>query len=605
VQSLKNSKEHRHSFFNVLLILARPYKKSLIFAFICAIVVGVFVAVQPILTKWIIDDGIQRTLRDGTLAPAKERIHYTMLYCLIFILVSAGRITVWMIGFKPMLRSVEFLLCDLRNELFRSIQRLCFRFHDNVSSGELFNYMMGSPANTLKMFLRQSCMVVPFQIVSWIVAVGILLSLNLLMTLVTLVVVAVVVFINRRSRKVMSRRSNEYLHVESGASKYVSDVLRGSRAVKVYAMEDTVINDFDKQAKEMRDSGIQLVFQERIEAIKPEAVQYAGMGTILLAGGILCIQESLAVGEFVAFITCYTMLMGPIITMLNLNLMCSTAEAGLARIMGVIDTEETTPDLPPDQQVSLQKQLAEMDKSKPVFEFKDVTFAYKHDDNDCLFNGLDCKIMPGETVALVGSSGSGKSTLVSLLMRLYEIDSGSIEVLGVDHKRYAQRELRSSFGLVPQDPFMFQDTIRQNVKLTNNDATDDEIREALDKAMLSDFINDLDSGLDTVIGEGGTNLSGGQKQRLAIARTLLSNATFYIFDEATSALDNVSERHIQKALESLMRNATSIIIAHRLSTVRNVDRILVFDQGRIVQDGTYEQLETIPGIFKSLVDAIE
>jgi ABC-type multidrug transport system fused ATPase/permease subunit len=285
--------------------------------------------------------------------------------------------------------------------------------------------------------------------------------------------------------------------------------------------------------------------------------------------------------------------------------MCSTAEAGLARIMGVIDTEETTPDLPPEQQVSLQKQLAEMDMNKPVFEFKDVTFAYKHDDNEYLFNGLNCKIMPGETVALVGSSGSGKSTLVSLLMRLYEIDSGSIEVLGIDHKRYAQRELRSSFGLVPQDPFMFQDTVRQNVKLTKNDATDDEIREALDKAMLSDFLNDLDSGLDTVIGEGGTNLSGGQKQRLAIARTLLSGAKFYIFDEATSALDNVSERHIQKAMESLMRNTTSIIIAHRLSTVRNVDRILVFDQGRIVQDGTYEQLEKIPGIFKNLVDAIE
>ena len=239
-----------------------------------------------------------------------------------------------------------------------------------------------------------------------------------------------------------------------------------------------------------------------------------------------------------------------------------------------------------------------MAKNAPCIEFRDVSFAY---DNVKIFEDFNCKINYGESVALVGSSGSGKSTFSKLIMRLYDVQSGSILVPGADTRDYPTHDLRVSFGVVPQSPFIFYGSIWDNIKIARPDASNKDIINAMEIANVHEFVNQLEHGWNTIVGDGGLDLSGGQRQRIAIARAVLGDPDVLIFDEATSALDNISERAIQRAMEELMKSHTVIIIAHRLSTIRNVDRIMVFEKGQIVEEGNYDELAEKGGKFSELL----
>ena len=240
-----------------------------------------------------------------------------------------------------------------------------------------------------------------------------------------------------------------------------------------------------------------------------------------------------------------------------------------------------------------------MAKNAPCIEFSDVTFSY---DNVKIFDKLNCKINYGESVALVGSSGSGKSTFSKLIMRLYDVQEGKISVHGQDIKNYPTHDLRVSFGIVPQSPFIFYGSIWDNVKIARPNATNKEIINAMEIANVHEFVNQLDRGWNTIVGDGGLDLSGGQRQRIAIARAVLGDPDVLIFDEATSALDNISERAIQRAMEELMKSHTVIVIAHRLSTIKNVDRIMVFEKGEIIEEGNYSELAEKGGKFTELLN---
>ena len=208
-----------------------------------------------------------------------------------------------------------------------------------------------------------------------------------------------------------------------------------------------------------------------------------------------------------------------------------------------------------------------------------------------------------KSYALIGYSGSGKSTITKLLMRLYEVDDGQINMHNNNIKNFSLHDLRAIIGIVPQDPFMFRGSILDNIRITCPQATTAEIMNAMEIARVHEFVNDLPNGWNTLVGEDGYSISGGQKQRIAIARAILGKPDILVFDEATSALDNISELHIQNAMEELMKTHTVIIIAHRLSTIRNVDKILVFDKGQVVQEGNYEELSNVPGLFKEMLDS--
>jgi ABC-type multidrug transport system fused ATPase/permease subunit len=587
-------------FWSTIYGYIRPDRGKLILAMVCAAFVGVAIALQPIVIKFIIDGGILRETATGEAATSEERLRWTLIFAGVYLFLSLSRVTIWMAGYRGMVTAIEAFIFRLRARFFKHVQRLCLRFHDQVSSGELFNYIMGSPAQSLKIFLQQGSMSIPYQIVSWVVTVGALAIFNLWMTLISLAIMAVVVWLNYRSRFVIREMSAEFMQTESSVSKYVADMLRGARAVKIYAMEDDIDYTFESQVQKIRAQGERLARRQLLEGIKPEVVQYFGMTVIYAVGGWFCIQGSMKVGVFMAFVASINQLMGPLMALLQLNLIRANAEAGLERIIRILEVKQSTPELPPEARTPVEAQASlARDVALPCILMQDVDFAYEP--GKSVFRKLSCRIEDGQSVALVGPSGSGKSSFVSLLLRFYEVDAGRILLNGQDLKNYSLNELRSAFGVVPQAPFIFQATILDNIRVARPDATEEEVRAACELAYVNEFVDAMPQGFKTWIGENGFNLSGGQRQRLAIARAALANPRYFIFDEATSALDNQSERRIQTAMERIMKGHTSIIVAHRLSTIRNVDRILVFDQGRIVQDGTYAQLAECPGVFKHLL----
>jgi len=598
----------RTPFWRTLWKAAGPYRIQLFIAAICSMAVGIAVPLQMQFTvKWVIDSTTEAaSANNGDLAEAEKHMFRAMAFVGLFIFLSFFRITVWIIGYRRALASIEWVLCQLRVSFFRHVQRLCFRFHDQVSSGELFNYIMGSPINMIKQFLQQFCMTVPYQVVGWFFSVGLLASFNWRMTVITVLAVVAVVFLNYRSRRIIREVSSDFMKTESDASRFIADMLRGRRAVKTYAMEDRVNDIFSYQAGEIRDRSYNLAKRQQIEFVKPEGVQYIGLALILLAGAYFMVYENMTTGTFTAFVLSFNMLMQPLLQVLRLNLIRANAETGLDRIMRVMKVGMTTPEKGPSEQVDPNRQ-AELTKgsSEAGIIFDNVRFSYQQENQAPVLEDCYCEISENESVALVGPSGSGKTTFISLLLRFYDPQKGEILLNNVDLRDYGLRELRAQFGAVPQDPFIFQATLKDNLCVTNSEASEEDIKHAMEMACMNDFVEELPEGINTWLGESGANLSGGQRQRLAIARAILAKPRYFIFDEATSALDNVSELRIQTAMEGLMRNHTSLIIAHRLSTIRNVDRILVFKKGRIVQRGTYNELAGVKGPFSEMLDSVK
>ncbi len=590
----------RVPFWATIFGFVKPYRAKLLLSIALAMIVGVTVALQPICVKWIVDEGIMRSNAAGELLPMVQRVRFALLFVGLYVALSACRLLVGVRGVYYMVDGIEQFLCDLRARFFRHVQNLCFRFHDQVSSGELFNYIMGSPLQSLKMFLHQGAVMLPISIVSWIVALVTLTAFHWLMALITFATVIGVVITNRRSWVVIREMSHRFMETESSVSKYVADMLRGSRAVKIYAIEDNVSSFFEHQARRMRNEGARLRKRRTLEHAKAEAAQFIGMAIIYGSGAYLCLYGDLEVGAFFAFVGSITTLMHSLMAIMQLNLVRANAEAGLTRIVRVLQLEQSTPEVPPDEAVAVETQTS-VARCRQIacVQMRGVRFGY--DGNGPVLSDIDVTIPDGQSVALVGPSGSGKSTFISLLLRLYDIWDGEILLNGVDLRSYPQKELRASFGVVPQDPFIFQSTLRNNITVTRPDASAEEIRRALDIAYVNEFVDTLPQGLDTEVGEGGANLSGGQRQRIAIARAVLAAPRYFVFDEATSALDNESERRIQAAMETLMEGHTTFVIAHRLSTIRNVDRILVFDNGQIVQDGAYDVLAAQEGTFRDLL----
>jgi ABC-type multidrug transport system fused ATPase/permease subunit len=576
----------------------RPYRVSMAITASLSLVVGAAVALQPLVIKFIVDSGVNRAGATPT-----QKVHWAVFFVSLYMVLSLTRILLWMFGYRLLMASLEGFLFSLRSRFFRHVQMLSFRFHDEVSSGELYNYLMGSPISSIRNFLQQFAQNVPCQIVSWIVAVATLAFFDWCMTLVLLAIIVLIIWLNRRSHRVIKTLSANFMNTESSVSKYIADMLHGCREIKVHAIEDEVSERFEDEIGKLRTQGLNLMIRQNQEFIKPEGLQYVGMAFIYAFGAYSCVYRGMTIGSFFAFVSSVGLLMGPLMTFLNLNLVKANAEAGLERIMRILGKEPILQQRPESTLVHVEDQhvIARRDHL-PCVEMQNVTFAYG---TDPVLRNVTCRIEHGQSVALVGPSGSGKSTFVRLLLRLYDTQSGRILINGADIRDYDVRELRSSFGVVSQDVFLFQTTILENIRIVAPNASRADIERAMEMSFVNEFVKALPMGGDTEVGENGFGLSGGQKQRIAIARAILDNPRYYIFDEATSALDNQSERSIQQAMRELQRDHTSVIIAHRLSTVRHVDKIFVFERGHIVQTGSYEELASTPGLFEQLLKATE
>ena len=570
--------------------LLRENRWPIILALVLVGVSGGAAAMQNVFPKWLFSYVLQPA---GLGAP--ERWWRLGQLALVYLFLTAVlRMLLWHWGFRLFTRVREHIVFALRRRFFRHVNHLCLRFHGEHTSGELFSYLFGSPLRAVIDFFHHSTMNVPGSAVALISTMAVFFVWDWVLASILFVTTFFSVVMMLRARRRMQRIQSDFQAAEGDVSGRVADLLRGNKAVKLHAMEAQVASSFEEEADIIRVKSYRRDVLSHVEWIKQEGLSYVCYAVLMAACTWRYLSGDIDLGVVAACLAAFAGLSGPIQGIFQSFALWGGAEAALARIGAVLDTETTTPD-PRDAR-------SEWPEGGGIV-FAGVTFGY--DAMRPVLADFNLRIPAGEKLALVGPSGAGKTTVTQLLLRLYDPQSGSIAIGGADLRSFSTAALRRYFGVVPQDPFFFHTRLRDNLRVARPEATDHEILGACAQANALEFIGDLPAGLDTRLGEGGANLSGGQRQRLAIARALLADPRCFIFDEATSALDTVSEKLISAAIERVLGDRTAIFIAHRLDTARRCDRILVMENGRIVQEGPYTVLAEQPGLFRELVRSRE
>ncbi len=547
---------------------------------------GAAIALQNVAPKWLFSEVLEPT--DPTPTERWTRLAWLVAgYLVVSIIV---RMAAWHAGYRLFTWVRERVVFALRGQFFRHVNHLCLRFHGEHPSGELFSYLFGSPLTNVMTFFQHTSMSVPGAIITVLTTLAMFWQWDWAVALVLMVTSFSSVVLMLRARRRIQKISSEFQSAEGDVSGRVADLLRGNKAVKLYAMEHQIAADFDRQALVIGKKSYERDVLSHIEYMKQETFGYFCYAALLATCTWRYLSHGIDLGTVAACLASYAGLTWPIQTVFQAFTLWGSAAASINRIGAVLDTPSTTP----DPEVPL---LAVPASSEIVFDR--VQFSYEP--NQPVLQDLTLTIPRGQRIALVGPSGAGKSTIAQLLLRLYDPQAGSVRLDHCDLRQFAASDLRKAFGVVPQDPFIFRTTVRDNVRVARPDATEDAIQRACELANAWEFIERLAGGLDAPVGEGGSSLSGGQRQRLAIARALLADPQIFIFDEATSALDTLSEKLIQEALENNLGGRTVVFIAHRLATVKNCDRLLVIADGRVAQDGTYAELVAQPGLFQELV----
>lgn len=481
----------------------------------------------------------------------------------------------------------------MREDLFDQYERFSFGYFDDHSSGD----MMSRVVNDLFDICEGAHHLPEWIIICGIKIVGALVILFTIssplaaaLTLVTVVFAVIMIRQNFRMREVFAENRTKISEVNS----QLQDSLGGMRVVKSFANEETERAKFraaNDRYLESKVNQYHAMGAYQATSACMTAVHYL---TIVLLGGYLVANNQMTAVDLATFALYISLFTSPIETLVNSTETFQKAIAGFRRMDEVLATLPDVQDAPDARPLEV---------GPGAIEYRDVCFSYKdvelggRAEGKPIIDHLNLTIEPGETVALVGPSGGGKSTTCALLPRFYDIDAGSIQIDGQDVRAVTQESLRRAIGLVQQDVYLFDGTLRENIAYGRPGASDDEIADAARRANIHEFIASLPEGYDTVVGERGGRLSGGQKQRVAIARVFLKNPSILILDEATSALDNESEEAVQESLERLAADRTTIIIAHRLSTIKNADRIATVEDGRVVEHGTHEELLARGGIY--------
>jgi len=478
---------------------------------------------------------------------------------------------------------------DIRNDLYRSILEQSSRFHAEHPSGELVArvindvaMMQNAVANRLLDLFQQS-----FTLVALL---ALLLSTHFRLALVSLIVAPALLVPIVRFGKGMRRTSHRSQERMADLASLMAEGVRGHRVVKAFGMEDFELNRFREATR--RHLRVNLWAQMLANSAGPvvESLAVIGAAGLLIYAGKAIRAHQLSTPELVQFLTTLFMLYDPIRKLNKVNLILQEATAASQRVSRLIAVPNDIQERPGAREV-------ETVRSGVAYER--VSFSY---DDRPVLRDVSLAIKAGEIVAVVGPSGAGKSTLVNLLPRFFDPVSGRLSIDGVDTRDLKLKSLRSLIGIVTQDTVLFNDTVRHNIAYGRSDLPLERVREAAAAAYADEFIMQLPKGYDSVIGESGLRLSGGQRQRLAIARALLKNAPILILDEATSHLDSESEALVQKALYNLMQGRTTLVIAHRLSTVTRADRIVVMESGRIIEEGSHRELLALGGSYKRLFD---
>lgn len=477
---------------------------------------------------------------------------------------------------------------DMRKDLFNHIHKLSFSYFDNTKTGHIMSRIVND-LNEISELAHHGPEDLFIATVTLLGSFIILLSLHWPLALITFSIVPIMLGFAIFKNKRMQFAFREMRMKIADVNAQVEDSVSGARVVKSFTNEWYEEQKFEKGNMNFRKS--------REGAFKVMAGFFSGVTffsnlinlVVIVFGGIFVYYGQMTSGTLVGFLLYVSMFLQPIRKLTTLMENYQNGMSGFARF---VETLNLDPDIKDDPKA------VDIDRVHGEVIFDNVTFSYNNKEN--VLDSISLSIKPGETIAFVGPSGGGKTTLCSLIPRFYEVDKGSVKVDGIDIKTITQRSLRENIGIVQQDVFLFSGTVRDNIAYGQIGATDEQIIDAAKKANAHEFIMALENGYDTYIGERGVKLSGGQKQRLSIARIFLKNPPILILDEATSALDNETEKVIQEALFDLAENRTTLIIAHRLATIRNADRIVVLTDEGIAEEGTHKELLEKDAIYANL-----
>ncbi len=556
----------------------KPHKRLFIVDFTSAVIVAILELVFPVAVQWYIDE----------LIPGGNwNIIITASILLLFVYLLSTLLNYVVVYFGHKLGvNIE---TDMREDLFNHIQKQSFRFFDNTKTGHLMTrittdlFEIGELAHHGPEDLFIALM-------TFAGAFGIMFTINVKLAMIILCIVPILIGLITYSNIKMGRAWRDMYDNVAGINARIEDAVSGVRVVQAFTNEDYEKQRFKENNRLFRRTKLTAYRVMAFVSSNIYILMRLMTLVVLIVGARLTFNGELQYGEFVAFILFVNVLFRPIEKISALLEMYPKGMAGFKRFLNMLDV---------DPEITDKKDAIEVKGLKGNISFNQVTFGYEKTKPPVL-KDVSFHIKAGETIAFVGPSGAGKTTISSLIPRFYDVDKGSITIDGIDVRDMTMKSLREQIGIVQQDVFLFTGTLRENIAYGRLDATDEEIEEAARRAHMEEFIKELPKGYETEVGERGLKLSGGQKQRIAIARMFLKNPSILILDEATSALDTETEALIQEALNDLAKDRTTLIIAHRLATIKNADRIMVVTKDGIQEEGTHEELLAQGGIFAHL-----
>ena len=554
----------------------KPYKKLFILDMICAFSASMCNLLYPIMTRNIMDDIIPN-----------KKIDLLFIFAAILIVIFIAKA-----GFNYFMQYWGHVVgvrmqADMRSVVFRHLQKLPNKYFDENKSGVTMSRIVNDLMDITEL-AHHGPEDLFISLVTILGSFVILMGIDIPLTLIIFAVLPFAVWFVARKKDKMGNAFMKARVKVGEVNATLENSIAGMKVTKSFCTEDEELEKFDKINNIFKDA--------REESYKAMAEYFSGMNFFMdllewiamILGGYYTYVGRITIGDFAAYILYVKMFIEPMKKLVNFTEQYQNGMTGFKRFKEIMDEE-------------IQEEAKNPKKLKNVkgnIEIENASFTYE-DENEVI-SDLSLSIEAGKTIALVGPSGGGKTTLCSLIPRFYELDSGDIKIDGNSIKDVSLRSLRKNIGVVQQDVFLFTGTIRDNIICGNPEATEEEMIEAAKKARIHDFVMTLPEKYDTYIGERGVKLSGGQKQRISISRIFLKNPPIIILDEATSALDNVTEREIQASLEELSKDRTNIVVAHRLSTIKNADEIIVITEGKISERGTHDELIKAGGIYATL-----
>ncbi len=556
----------------------KPYARLLVVS-LGLLVAASFIQVAP---PWVIRTGINAAV-DGKVGTAWYFVGLGGVFLGLYI-VSAAISYVQTMSVR---RAEQGIIRDLRNSVFRHLQMMSLKFYDNRETGELMSRLLND-VNRMEEGLVGGFLGVLRDVAMFMWLIGLVFYLNRRLALLALTVVPVMgvatYFFNLRARQVWRKMREKMADISVAAHENIT----GTRVVKAFAKEDAAVSDFKEHTDEtyhlsMQATSMMAAFGQAISILTA-----LGTALVLGYGGYLVFDKTMKVGDLFAFLAYTGMLYGPVNGLVRANQSIQRAAVSAERVFDLLDTKPDIGDAP---------DAVDLPRLRGEVEFRDVSFSY---DNVPVLHNISFTVRPGEVMAIVGPSGAGKTTVVQLIPRFYEVTGGTVLVDGHDVRRVRGGSLRDQIAMVSQDVFLFSGTVRENIAYGRPDASEEEILAAAKAAHVDEFAQRLPEGYETRVGERGVRLSEGQKQRIAIARALIKDAPILILDEPTSSVDTESERLIQESLARLMLGRTTLVIAHRLTTIIGADKIAVLERGRILDIGPHNELMHRNALYNKL-----